>query len=134
RISTLSVEAAVRRGATSISWRAPSRAGDGVVRIFEKGGRVLFAGVLQPGQPTPEIDFASGRPSKLGFFHYVALGFTHIVPEGLDHILFVAGLFFLSPRLKPLLGQVTAFTVAHSITLALGIFGVLQVPPAIVEP
>ena len=134
RISTLSVEAAVPRGARSISWRAPSNAGDGVVRIFEKDGRVLFAGVLQPGQPSPEIDLASGGQRTLGFVHYVALGFTHIVPEGLDHILFVAGLFLLSPRLKPLLGQVTAFTVAHSITLALGIFGVLRIPPAIVEP
>ena len=61
-------------------------------------------------------------------------GFTHIVPGGADHILFVLGLFFLSRGLKPLLWQVTAFTVAHSVTLALSMYGVVRMPPAIVEP
>jgi len=65
---------------------------------------------------------------------YLVLGFTHILPKGLDHILFVLGLFLLSTRLKPLLWQVTAFTVAHSITLGLSIYGVVSLPPNIVEP
>lgn len=65
---------------------------------------------------------------------YVVLGFTHIVPLGLDHILFVLGLFLLSTRLAPLLIQVTAFTVAHSVTLALSVYGVVSLPSAIVEP
>jgi len=46
----------------------------------------------------------------------------------------VLGLIFMSPKLGPLLMQVTAFTIAHSVTLALGIYGVMQVSPAIVEP
>ena len=62
------------------------------------------------------------------------VGFVHIVPKGLDHILFVLGLFFLSVRLGPLLWQISAFTVAHSITLALAAFGYVSVPAAIVEP
>lgn len=65
---------------------------------------------------------------------YLVLGFTHIVPYGLDHILFVLGIFLLSTRLKSVLLQVTAFTVAHSITLALAIYGVVAVSPRIVEP
>jgi hypothetical protein len=65
---------------------------------------------------------------------YLTLGFTHILPRGLDHILFVLGLFLLSPRLKPLLMQVTAFTVAHTITLGLTIYGVFSMPSTIVEP
>ena len=65
---------------------------------------------------------------------YAALGFTHILPLGLDHILFVLGLFLLSLKLKPLLIQVTAFTVAHTITLALSIYGVVSMSPTIVEP
>ena len=65
---------------------------------------------------------------------YLALGFTHILPKGLDHILFVLGLFLLSRRLKPLLLQVTAFTVAHTVTLALSIYGVVSLPSSIVEP
>lgn len=65
---------------------------------------------------------------------YLWLGYTHILPKGLDHILFVLGIFLLSPRLKPMLLQVTAFTVAHSITLGLSIYGILSLPSRIVEP
>jgi hydrogenase/urease accessory protein HupE len=65
---------------------------------------------------------------------YLELGFTHIVPHGLDHILFVLGIFLLSTKLKPVLTQVTAFTIAHSITLGLTIYGVVSVSPRIVEP
>ncbi len=65
---------------------------------------------------------------------YLELGFTHILPKGTDHILFVLGIFLLSIRLKPILMQVTAFTVAHTITLALTIYGVVSLSPKIVEP
>jgi hydrogenase/urease accessory protein HupE len=65
---------------------------------------------------------------------YLKLGFTHILPLGLDHILFVLSIFFLEPRLKPVLWQATAFTVAHSITLGLAMYGIIQPPTAIVEP
>ena len=65
---------------------------------------------------------------------YLALGFTHILPKGLDHILFVIGLFLLRARLRPVLLQVTAFTVAHSLTLALSLYGVVSLPPRVVEP
>jgi hydrogenase/urease accessory protein HupE len=65
---------------------------------------------------------------------YLALGYTHILPKGADHILFVLGIFLLSTRLKPVLLQVTAFTVAHTITLALTIYGVFSLPSSIVEP
>jgi len=78
--------------------------------------------------PSPMVS-----PLRLGS-RYVALGFTHILPHGLDHVLFVLGLFLLSRRLRPLLLQVSAFTVAHSITLGLGLYGLLTLPASIVEP
>ena len=62
------------------------------------------------------------------------LGFTHIVPKGLDHILFVLGLFLLSPNLKQLVWQVSAFTIAHTVTLGLSLYGVLNAPGHFVEP
>jgi hypothetical protein len=65
---------------------------------------------------------------------YLQLGFKHIIPLGFDHILFVLSLFLLSPKLKPVLWQATAFTVAHSITLGLAMFKVITPSPAIVEP
>jgi hypothetical protein len=75
------------------------------------------------------------RPTRSEIaLQYLWLGYTHILPKGLDHILFVLGLFLLSPRWKTLLQQVTAFTVAHSITLGLSIYGVVSLPSRIVEP
>jgi len=65
---------------------------------------------------------------------YVLLGFTHILPKGLDHVLFVLGVFLLSRRLRPILLQVSAFTIAHSITLGLSMYGIVSVAPSIVEP
>lgn len=68
------------------------------------------------------------------FVLFIKAGVEHIIPKGLDHILFVLGLFFSSLRLKPLLWQVSAFTLAHTITLALAALGVIQSPVSIVEP
>ena len=65
---------------------------------------------------------------------YLILGFEHILPRGLDHILFILGLFLSTTRLMPLIWQVTAFTLAHSLTLALAVLGLVTVPAHIVEP
>jgi len=70
----------------------------------------------------------------LTFLHYIPIGFDHILPKGLDHILFVLGLFFLSTHLRPLLWQVSAFTLAHTVSLAFGAMGWVFVPASIVEP
>ena len=75
------------------------------------------------------------RPSRTAIARqYLKLGYVHILPRGLDHMLFVLGLFLLSARLAPLLLQVTAFTIAHSITLGLSIYGIVSLPSRIVEP
>ncbi len=65
---------------------------------------------------------------------FVKAGIEHIIPKGLDHILFVLGLFFSSLILGSLLWQVTAFTLAHTITLALAALGFMQAPSDLVEP
>jgi hypothetical protein len=73
-------------------------------------------------------------PTSHVFWFYLKLGFTHILPEGLDHILFVVGLCLLSNKIKTILWQATAFTVAHSITLALSMKSFIVAPTALVEP
>ncbi|MDB5102973.1 MAG: hypothetical protein JWP91_662 [Fibrobacteres bacterium] len=78
------------------------------------------------GKGAPDDESVAGR--------FLWLGFTHILPEGTDHILFVLGLFFFSTLLRPLLMQVTAFTIAHSLTLGLSLLGVFSLPSRIVEP
>jgi hypothetical protein len=65
---------------------------------------------------------------------YLRLGYTHILPLGLDHILFVFCLFILNPKPRPVLVQATAFTVAHSITLALALYHIVSPKPGIIEP
>lgn len=67
-------------------------------------------------------------------FLYLVLGFKHILPLGLDHILFVLCLFLLSPKLKPIVWQSTAFTVAHSVTLCLAAYNFINTSPRIIEP
>ena len=65
---------------------------------------------------------------------FIKAGFEHIIPQGLDHILFVLGLFFSTLKLRSLILQVTAFTFAHSITLALAAFGFVKLQLSVVEP
>ncbi|HEY0676841.1 MAG TPA: HupE/UreJ family protein [Chitinophagaceae bacterium] len=73
-------------------------------------------------------------PVRDVFRFYFSLGVDHIVPDGLDHILFVVGLCMLNPKLKVILWQATAFTLAHSISLALSMKNIIVLPAAIVEP
>lgn len=65
---------------------------------------------------------------------YIEIGFTHILPKGLDHILFVLALFLLSSKFKPLILQISLFTLSHTITLFLGALNIINISPQIVEP
>ncbi len=73
-------------------------------------------------------------PAGNVFWYYLKLGYMHILPEGFDHILFVTGLCLLSDKVSTILWQATAFTVAHSITLALSMKNLIVAPSAVVEP
>ena len=77
---------------------------------------------------------SSGNGKFDTFLDYIVVGFDHIIPKGWDHIIFVLGLFFFSTKLKPLIWQISAFTLAHTVTLALGSFGYIKIVPEIVEP
>ena len=68
------------------------------------------------------------------FLDYIPVGFAHILPKGLDHILFIFGLLFLTPKFYPLLIQVSIFTLAHTITLAISSLKIINISTAIFEP
>ncbi|MDC3161264.1 HupE/UreJ family protein [Gammaproteobacteria bacterium] len=63
---------------------------------------------------------------------YIYLGFDHLL-NGLDHILFVVGLMFLVVGTINLIKTITAFTIAHSITLGLSVFNIIKLPQATIE-
>ena len=65
---------------------------------------------------------------------YITIGIDHILPDGTDHILFVLAIFLASTRIKALVWQISAFTVAHTATLGLAAAGVISPSAAIVEP
>lgn len=103
--------------------------------VGPKGAR-LHVQILQRGaESTPASVAAVTEGGRLATFaRFLAVGFEHIVPEGLDHVLFVLGLALLGARLGPLLVQVTAFTLAHTVTLGLSTYGLVQLSPRVVEP
>jgi hypothetical protein len=81
------------------------------------------------------INYAMERaPDSHVVWFYFKLGVRHIVPLGTDHILFVTSLCLLSTRIKTIFWQATAFTVAHSVTLALSMKGIIVAPGSVVEP
>ena len=134
RTSFLTLTGELPAGTTAINFGWDKKFGTIVLR--QNGVDEGYTGYLTGGQSSPDIP-VSGGAQQTGwqtFLHYIPVGFDHILPKGLDHILFVLGLFFLSTHLRPLLWQVTAFTLAHTVTLALGAMGWVTVPASIVEP
>lgn len=95
-----------------------------------------FAILLKPGERSGPMALRADQAEIVthSFFDYIVIGFQHILPKGLDHILFVAALFFLSPRAKTVFAQISVFTLAHTITLALGATNLIAAPTGIVEP
>jgi hydrogenase/urease accessory protein HupE len=83
-----------------------------------------------PAPPGPEAGQAPAYGGKLSF---LLLGVEHIL-KGYDHLVFLLGLVLVGGRLRSLVGVITAFTVAHSITLAVAVLGVWAPSPRIVEP
>ena len=74
------------------------------------------------------------RPTEGVIWFYFKMGITHIIPLGLDHILFVTSLCLLSNKISTILWQASAFTVAHTITLALSMKSIIVAPSQLVEP
>lgn len=137
RRATLRYAGLIPAGAGSVSWHYPVEFGDSVVRFQIAGDPDQVAHWLKAGKTSPPFPLdqkilpkSSGKVA----LEYTVLGFEHILPKGLDHILFVLGLFLLSLRWRPLLWQVTAFTLAHTVTLAATILGYISLSPTLIEP
>ena len=142
RASVIRLVGVIPTGSTSLQWYYPLRFGDQAVRVRqvnEEAGEYHWSGHQWVKDDKPSEPFSLTEVfTKPTFWSiasvYVSAGFLHIVPKGLDHILFILGIFLISMRLRPLLLQATMFTIAHSLTLSLGVFGLVNLPPQVVEP
>lgn len=107
-----------------------------LIRTLGARSRTTHAEVLEKGEmsQTLNINDIRSRSRWEMVADFIGIGYHHILPNGIDHILFVVGIFLLSIKVRPLLTQVTAFTVAHTITLGLGSAGLVNIPSGIVEP
>lgn len=121
-------------GTREIVFQADERLKTIELKFFDPSRGEPAAYLVDPGEASPPYPLGAAAPVRQNvFLRYLVLGFEHILPKGLDHILFVLGLFLLSTRWKPLLWQVTAFTLAHSATLALAMSGAVSLPSRPVE-
>ena len=107
-----------------------------ILRINSINNEPLYTELIEEDKKSKW--FSIKNKTKLDLFQnikeYTLLGFKHIIPKGLDHILFILALFLLSPKLRPLVLQVSIFTLAHTITLFLGALKIILIPAIIVEP
>ncbi len=136
RRSSINMSGELLPGAKVFTFGWAPKYGRVAMRTNSQRARNLYIEILEPGATSTPlvIDDLKDRSQLAMIGDFVKIGFEHIVPKGLDHILFVVGLFLLSIQLRPILTQVTSFTVAHTITLGLGTLGVVNLPAAIVEP
>lgn len=138
RETTLNLSGTVPANAENVTLSWAEVYGPMVLRIAPRmEGEEPFAAYIDAGATSPAIPVSAPLPIVSGFqafLDYIPVGFDHIIPKGLDHILFVIGLFLFSTQIRPLLIQVTAFTLAHTVTLALASLGIVTISGAIVEP
>lgn len=134
--AALLLQARLPAGISQLTWRSSIVYGSYPVVFQRAGDDRDNAQWLEGTEISAPFALDAPMPPRRGrrAAQAVTLGFTHILPNGLDHILFVLGLFFLTTNIRAVLAQVTAFTVAHSMTLGLTLYGVVSLRASIVEP
>jgi hydrogenase/urease accessory protein HupE len=100
---------------------------DALITFVELDG-TTFEGIMNAKSPIIDIPLEK----QIYPTAYFNLGVDHLL-EGNDHILFIFGLLFLVSNLMAAVKTITAFTVAHSITLGLSVFSIISIPQATVE-
>jgi hypothetical protein len=107
----------------------PDTVTDVLVRVRQLNGQRLDR-IVRPEAPSFQIAFADGN--SMGVAAFVWLGITHIL-TGPDHLLFLLGLLLIVKDRWVLLKTVTAFTVAHSLTLAAATFGLITLSTSLLN-
>ncbi len=114
-----------------------------VIRLLDEDAANPMSWLLRYQQPSmiptgwklpdpPKPIFVESNPSR-NFREYLWNGIIHIL-RGYDHLLFVAALVIGSIRFWEMVKVIGAFTLAHTLTLALSVFGIFRLPASVVEP
>ena len=142
RISVINLVGKVDLSAKSVQWYYPLSFGDHAVRLrqVDKAKQKFHWSEWQwlrndkLSTPLSLTEIVTHKPLYETITNYIELGYKHILPKGTDHILFILGLFLFSTALRPLLWQITMFTIAHTITLGLAMNGIFDLPERVVQP
>jgi hydrogenase/urease accessory protein HupE len=129
---TVTWEAAEARAAGSVKLDAPifpDVPGDTSVVLVYRNGKPVDRAALTPQHPSAVL----GENTTAVIRRFIEMGVAHIL-SGPDHILFVLGLILAGGNFRRLLAIVSAFTLAHSITLSLTALDIASLSPRIVEP
>ena len=102
---------------------------DTIVRVEFRDGR-KWSAVLSPAEPERIIPARAGRLAVA--VDYAVVGFQHVI-SGPAHLLFVFGLLLLVPGARSRIVTISAFTLGHSVTLALAVLGHARVPEGLIE-
>jgi len=100
--------------------------------VVDQAGKLLAERMLSAESKDLTINLGSSSGSER-FFRFLALGIEHIL-TGYDHLAFLLAVLLTGGSLAANARIITSFTIAHSLTLALATFGVVTLPPSIVEP
>ncbi len=135
--TTARLRGRVPEGAQEFGFGASRAMGPVHLTVFEQSTRGSFRTVLARAEDSAPFVFGESVQASQGRLdigaRYLILGFAHILPKGVDHVLFVLGLFLLSVKWRPLLWQISAFTLAHSVSLGLSMAGLIALPSRWVE-
>ena len=107
----------------------PDRSDDTTVVLIYRGDHLADRFALTPAHPSATV----GESIFTVVRRFVSMGILHIL-TGPDHILFLLGLVLAGGTIRQLFALVTAFTLAHSLTLSLTALGVASLSPRLVEP
>lgn len=142
RLSIIRLTGSLPDNADALIWYYPEKFGDNAVRVrqVDKDKNEWHWSQWQwlrndaVSQTFSLTEIVARQSTIQTIIAYIELGAEHIIPKGFDHILFILGLFLLSTHMRPLLWQVTMFTVAHTITLGLAMNNIVELPANVVEP
>ena len=142
RISVIHLTGTLPASADSLQWYYPEKFGDNAVRVRQVDkqneqwhwSQWQWLRSDQISEPFSLTEIVARKSVFEVIGSYIVIGFGHILPNGLDHMLFILGLFLLSTRMRPLLWQVTMFTLAHTITLGLAMNNIIDLPANVVQP